>query len=102
MVTDLAGNPSPISAASNVVTIDTSTPATLPQPVLLTDTGTSSNDDITDTNNSATTAVATATINSQGMVITIAVTSGGSGYTRRARGHVLGRWRQRGDRPPPS
>ena len=80
MVTDLAGNPSQMSAASNVVTIDTSTPATLPQPVLLTDTGTLSNDNITDTNNSATTAAATATI-SGGMVITIAVTSGGSGYT---------------------
>ena len=63
------------------MTIDTSTPATLPQPLLLTDTGTFSNDDVTDANNSATTAVATATINSQGMVITIAVTAGGSGYT---------------------
>ena len=65
------------------MTIDTSIPTTLPQPFLVTDTGTFGNDDVTDANNSATTAVATATISnsSPNSVITIAVTSGGSGYS---------------------
>ena len=97
MVTDLAGNASQISPPSQIVTIDTSTPATLPQPVLLTDTGRSVHHDITDANNSATTAMATATINSN-----LGIRD--RGHVRRlwlherARRHAQRRWRQRRDR----
>ena len=62
------------------MTIDTSTPPWPPQPVLLTNTGTVSAADITDANNSASTATATGSV-AGGQVTTIAVTSGGSGYT---------------------
>jgi hypothetical protein len=81
-VTDLAGNPSAVSPYSAIVTIDTVTPSTPPQPVLTTDTGASSSDGITDTNNSATTATATAAIDpALQQLTTITVNSGGSGYT---------------------
>ena len=60
-------------------------------------------DDVTDANNSATTATATATIDSLGTVITIAVTSGGSGYyereSPRSRSRAVA---AAGRRPPPS
>src|SRR5204863_4294319 len=82
IVTDLAGNPSPVSQYSAIVTINTVKPGTPPQPILVTDFGASTSDDITNTNNSATTATATAAFdNTLNTVTTITVNSGGSGYT---------------------
>src|SRR5262249_28061495 len=83
-VTDVAGNPSLVSPYSAIVTINTVTPATPPQPVLTaaSDAGASNSDDITNTNNSATTAAATAAFDITSQSVTaIPINSGGSGYT---------------------
>jgi hypothetical protein len=53
LVTDVAGNSSSMSPGLKVI-IDATAPATPPPPILMTDTGTFNNDDVTNTNNSAT------------------------------------------------
>ena len=77
---DLAGNATAISPGL-FVTIATVTPAPPPQPILATDTGAFNNDNITDTNNSAIAATATAMIDiGSTTVASITVTPGTAFY----------------------